>query len=132
MILVDKGVWVDYFTGNKSKQVAKLDSILGNKPIATSALIYTDVLKGFLADKDFDVAKKLFALLIEVNMLSPMIALKSAENARHLRARGISINNTVDLWIATFCIDNKYPLLYKSENFKHFENYLNLRNGLHY
>ena len=75
-------------------------------------------------------AKKLFALLTEINMVSPRIALKSAEYSRLLRDKGISIRNTLDLMIATYCIENGYPLLYAGRNFMHFENHLGLLNAL--
>ena len=130
MIIVDRSVWVDYFVGNKTDQVIKLDQMLGKTPIGTSELIYTDVLRGFVDEKDFDTAKKLFALLTEVNMVSPRIALKSAEYSRLLRDQGTSIRNTLDLMIATYCIENGYPLLYSGRNFVHFENQLGLVNAL--
>ena len=130
MIIVDRGVWADYFVGNKTDQVLKLDQMLGRVQIGTSELIYTDVLRGFVDEKDFDTAKKLFALLTELKMVSPRIALKSAEFSRQLRDMGISVRNTLDLMIATYCIDNGYPLLYTGRNFVHFESHLGLVNAL--
>jgi predicted nucleic acid-binding protein len=130
MIVVDSGVWSDYFTGKQTCEVESLDVLLGQHPIGTSELIYTDVLKGFAADQDFDIAKKLFALLTELKMVDANIAVKGADYARHLRKLGISIRNTAELIIATYCIENNYPLLYSSPNFTHFENHLNLKNAL--
>lgn len=131
MIVVDSGVWVDYFTGNKTDEATTLNNLLGKRPIGTSELIYAEVLQGFKSDQDFDIAKKLFSLLTELDMVNPIIAVKSAVYSRHLKDIGISIRNTMDIMIATFCIENKYPLLYTSKNFKHFERHLKLQNALH-
>ena len=121
MIVVDSDVWIDYFAGRKSPEVIVLDGVLGKHPVGTSELIYADVLQRFISDKDFDTAKKLFSLLTEVRMLTPAIALKSAENARALKAAGISIDNIVEVIIATYCIENDLPLLYRSKNYIHFK-----------
>ncbi len=130
MVVVDSGVWIDFFTGNKTPEVISLDAMLGQQPIGTSELIYTVVLEGFMRDRDFDIAKKLFSLLSELKMVTPTLALKSAENSRWLKGHGIVIRNTFELMIATYCIENNYPLLYTSSNYTHFEHHLNLRNGL--
>ena len=130
MIIVDRGVWVDYFTGNKTDQARHLDSLLGKQPIGTSELIYTDVLRGFIDDKDFETAKKLFSLLSEVDMVTPRVALKAAENSRILRGLGVSVRNTMDLLIASYCIDKSYPLLYVGQNYIPFENHLGLINEM--
>ena len=58
------------------------------------------------------------------------IALKSAEYSRSLRYKGLSVRNTLDLMVATFCIENNYPLLYTGRSFVHFENHFGLVNAL--
>ena len=128
MIVVDSGVWIDYFTGSKTEETKVLDGILGKHPIGTSELIYGDVLQRFELDRDVKVATQLFALLSELDMVTPTLALKSAEYARKLRKKGISITSTVELMVATFCVENDYPMLYTSRNYLHFEENLNLRN----
>ena len=132
MIVVDSAVWIDYFIGNKTEHVDILDDLLGKYPIGTSELIYTGVLKGFVLDKDFETAKKLFALLTELTMVTPAIALKSAENARKLRALKISTGNVSELMIGTYCVENDFAMLYKSRNYMHFEKHLSLQNAMNY
>lgn len=130
MIVVDSGVWIDYFSGNKTQEVETLDRFLGTKPIGTSEIIYTDVLQGFVTEQDFDIAKKLFSFLTELEMVNPRTAIKSAEHARRLRKIGVSIKNSVELFIATYCIENNYPLLYTSDSYTHFERHLKLQNAM--
>lgn len=59
MILVDSGVWIDYFWGLVSPQTDKLDGLLGNEPLLVGDLILAEVLQGFAAERDFNNAKRL-------------------------------------------------------------------------
>ena len=54
------------------------------------------------------------------------MALKSAENYRALRRKGITIRKTNDVIIATFCIENQIPLLFSDRDFIPFVEKLGL------
>jgi predicted nucleic acid-binding protein len=60
-------------------------------------------------------------------MLSPQLALKAADHYRKLRQMGITIRKTADIIIATFCIEEKLPLLYADRDFIPFSEHLKLR-----
>ncbi|MCH8261704.1 MAG: PIN domain nuclease [Proteobacteria bacterium] len=126
MIMVDSSVWIDYFTGVVNKKSDTLDKILGQSPVAIGDLILTEVLQGFRLDKDYDVAKALFDEFTIFEMLGKNMALKSAENFRALRKKGVTVRKTVDVIIASFCIEQKLPLLFSDKDFKPFVKYLGL------
>jgi len=130
MIVVDSSVWIDYFTGNDSPEADHLDSLLGQELIAISDLVLTEVLQGFRADKDFREARDLLLSFHVVNMLDTTIALKSAANFRALRKLGLTVRKTVDSIIATYCIENRLPLLHSDKDFQPFHKHLNLKNAL--
>ena len=130
MIVVDSSVWIGYFTGKKTSETEKLDALLGEEPIAIGDLILTEVLQGFRTDKDFRKARELLLALNVVNMLDTTIALKSAENFRLLRKKGITVRKTIDCIIATYCIENKLPLLHSDKDFQPFHKHLKLKNAL--
>ena len=130
MIVVDSSVWIGYFTGKKTSETEKLDALLGEEPIAIGDLILTEVLQGFRTDKDFRKARELLLALNVVNMLDTTIALKSAENFRLLRKKGITVRKTIDCIIATYCIENKLPLLHSDKDFQPFHKHLKLKNSL--
>ncbi len=127
MILVDSSVWIDYFSGLDTTQTNKLDNTLGLRPIAIGDLILTEVLQGFRHNKDYQIAKSLFDDLTIFEMLGKEMALKSAENFRTLRKKGITIRKTADVIIATFCITQKLPLLFSDKDFKPFVKHLALQ-----
>lgn len=130
MIFVDSSVWIDYFNGKTSPEVKKLDSLLGVEPISTGDLILTEVLQGFRSDKDYRTVKNLLGSLTIFNMLDTKLAIKSADNFRLLRKKGIVVRKTVDTIIATFCIQNKLALLHTDKDFRPFHKYLRLKNAL--
>jgi len=130
MIVVDSSVWIDYFTGKNTSGAEKLDSILGEELVAIGDLVLTEVLQGFREDKDYRQAKKLLLSLNVLNMLDTTIALKSAENFRTLRKKGITVRKTIDAIIATYCIENKLPLLHSDKDFQPFHKHLKLKNAV--
>lgn len=126
MILVDSSVWIDYFNGRDTIQTAKLDELLGADLLGLGDLILTEVLQGFRSDADYRVAKQMLTSLTVFNMLGLEVAIKSADNFRELREQGITIRKTVDVIIATFCIENGHSLLFSDKDFIPFVNNLGL------
>lgn len=126
MIIVDSSVWIDFFSGVDSVTTKHLDDTLGQKPIAIGDLILTEVLQGFRHDKDYNIAKTLFEDVTIFDMLGAEMAIKSAENFRTLRKKGITVRKTADVIIASFCINRKIPLLFSDKDFKPFVKHLGL------
>ena len=126
MILVDSSVWIDYFSGADTPQTEKLENILGTKPVAIGDLILTEVMQGFRHDKDYKAARKLFEDVAIFEMLGIQMAIKSADNFRALRKKGITVRKTADVIIATFCIEQKLPLLFSDKDFSPFVKHLGL------
>ncbi len=126
MICVDSSVWIDYFNGRMTKQTDCLDSLLGREPVVVGDLILAEVLQGFRNEEDFNRAKELLACFLFRPMLGKDLAIKSAENHRHLRKKGITVAKTIDIMIATFCIENDLPLLHSDKDFEPMARHLRL------
>ena len=126
MIMVDSSVWIDYFKGTINKQTDFLDSVLGTQSLCIGDLILTEVLQGFRLDKDYRQARDLLSELTIYEILGVKIAQQSANNFRSLRKRGITVRKTADVIIATFCIEQKLPLLFTDKDFKPFVDHLGL------
>lgn len=129
MILVDSSVWVDYFNGNTSRETDFLDTLLGKEPIAIGDLILVEVLQGFRSDADYESASELLASLAVYDLLGARMAIKTADNYRALCKRGISVRKTIDAVIATWCIENRMPLLYSDRDFDPFVRHLGLKSA---
>ena len=126
MIFVDSSVWVDYFNGRQSAETDYLDSLLGKNPIAIGDLVLIEVLQGFKNDSDYNTARKLLTSLTVFTLGGQKTALKSADNFRLLRKRGVTVRKTIDALIATFCIENKLSLLHSDKDFEPFHEHLKL------
>ena len=131
MILVDSSVWIDYFSGNGSPETDFLDGALGVSAIAIGDLILTEVLQGFRHDKDYKTAKRLLEELTIFELLGKKMAVKSADNFRKLRKKGVTIRKTADVIIASFCIEHHFPLLFSDKDFKPFVQHLGLRDAIY-
>ncbi len=126
MILVDTSVWIDYFNGNENNKTNTLDSALIDGTVAIGDIIFLEILQGFRHDKDYNKAEKTLSSLDMYEMFGSSMVSKCANNYRALRKKGITIRKTTDVIIATFCIDNKLPLLYSDKDFDPFAKHLKL------
>lgn len=130
MILVDSSVWIDYFRGVGSPEADRLDNLLGNEPLATGDLVLTEVLQGFVSDKDFNQAHALLGSVTVIELGGRKIGIQAARNYRTLRALGITVRKTIDIIIATRCIEDDFALLYSDRDFDPFVKHLALRSAM--
>ena len=127
MIMVDSSVWIDYFNGKECPEVVYLDSILGVKPVVIGDHILTEVLQGFKGDNEYKKAKQLLTALPLFQLSSKDLAIKSADNYRALRKKGITVRKTIDVIIATYCIEHSIQLLFTDRDFMPFVEFLGLK-----
>jgi len=125
-LVVDSSVWIDYFNGQKNAETDTLDAALSVEEILIGDLILTEVLQGFRKQSEFHKAQELLNHFSIVPMLGPEMAVKSAENYRKLRQQGITVRKTIDVMIATYCIEHALPLLYSDRDFDPMVQYLGL------
>ena len=127
MIVVDSSVWIDFFNGAATRETALLDDILGVEPVLTGDLILCEVLQGFRSGRDARRARDALDTLFFAPMVGREIALASARNYRRLRARGVTVRKTIDMLIATFCLENGHRLLHADRDFDLIETHLGLQ-----
>ena len=129
MILVDSSVWIDFFNGIENAETDKLNEILGLEEVVIGDLILAEVLQGFRRDRDYKIAKDVLTSLTVHDLTGKEMAIKSANNFRKIRKKGITIRKTVNVVIATYCIENKIPLLFTDKDFAPFVENLRLRSA---
>ena len=126
MIVVDSSVWIDYFNGEETRQTLLLDAILGSEPVVVGDLILAEVLQGFRSDRDARRALDAMSTLVFEPMVGRDIALASARNYRALRARGVTVRKTIDMLIATWCMEHRHTLLHSDRDFEPIREHLGL------
>lgn len=126
MIVVDSSVWIDFFNGVSSPEVERLDRTIGKDLIVVGDLVLTEVLQGFRSDADFNAARSALLAFDVVPMLGLELAIRTSENYRTLRARGVTVRKTIDMIIGTFCIERELPLLFSDRDFQPLVDHLGL------
>jgi predicted nucleic acid-binding protein len=130
VILVDTSVWIDYLNGVQSRHTDALDSGIVEGSVAIGDLIFLEILQGVRNDRDYRVTKQTLLALDQYEMFGKGMAEKCAENYRALRKKGITVRKTADVIIATFCIEQRMPLLFLDRDFIPFVDHLGLSSAL--
>jgi len=127
VILVDTGVWIDYFNGVENKQTESLDRILSEQTVLVGDIILTEILQGFDSDKEFRLAKQALEPLDCVHLGGKSLAIKAASNFRFLRSKGVTVRKTVDMLIGSWCIEHEVELLHNDKDFDQIATQLPLK-----
>lgn len=126
MILADTSVWVDFFADRATRGVDRLAEAIVDQDIVMGDLILVELLQGAkTAATQGTIARKLARMRCEV-LCGPDLAPKAAANYRALRQRGITIRGTIDIIIATWCLETGATLLHNDRDFDTIEEHLGL------
>ena len=128
MVLVDSSVWIDFFGTSIGHKVDLLATMIRrDERVLIGDLVLTEVLQGVRSDRDFRIVQKALLSLEAVQLVTPALAIRSAQNYRRLRGAGTTVRKTIDCLIATWCIEHGVPLLYSDRDFDPFVEHLGLR-----
>lgn len=132
MLVVDSGVWIDFFAGHPGAARDTLRALLadGEVRIVVPDLVLFEVQRGFRLERDFRQARALMETL-SIEPVGAELALEAAQHDRSLRARGTTVRSSVDVLIAAFCIDRGDALLHRDPDFDAFERVRGLRTWRH-
>jgi predicted nucleic acid-binding protein len=126
MIVADTSAWIDYVRGIDAPHTNLLDYELEHSRIVTGDIIIAEFLQGFRSDKEYETARQMMESLDYRDFVGKEIAIQAAQNFRKLRRNGITIRKTIDVIIATFCIENGYELIHNDRDFDPMEEILGL------
>ena len=116
VIVVDTGVWVDWFNGIDVSTTRRLDRGLGKEDVGLTALILAEVLQGIRLDAAFEETELLLTGLPLVPLdIDGHVA--AARLFRTLRRRGVTVRGTIDCLIAQACIAVDAELLTTDRDF---------------
>ena len=118
MIVADSSVWIGQLRGLDNRAVRKLTEVQrAHRAILIGDLILLEVLQGARDDAHALRLERDLRKFKIASMLGEDIAVKAARNYRMLRGRGITVHKTVDLIIATFCVEQGHSLLHDDRDF---------------
>jgi len=115
---VDSSVWIAQLRRSGSYAVEKLRSVRNpTAAILVGDLVLLEVLQGARDERHAREIETELRVFRAAPMLGTDIAVKAASNYRMLRGRGITVQGTTDLIIATFCVEHGHILLHEDNDF---------------
>ena len=126
MILADTSVWIDHFAGKPNRATKLLAEELAADNVVIGDLVMVEFLQGFRFPRQVREIEEMLSKIGKVTLCGPEIALTAAANYRALRRAGVTVRGTIDVIIATWCVENRVPLLYGDRDFKAMEQRLGL------
>jgi len=126
MVVVDSTVWVDYFNGFQTPETDWLDVQLDRQRLGIMPLILCEVLQGLRSEREAAQVKTELLRLEVFPSGDASLAIAAARNYRALRSRGRTVRKTIDVLIATFCLQGQHSLLHRDRDFDAFEELLGL------
>ena len=127
MIILESSVLIDYLNGKITPHTDWLDQNADATQMGLTDLILYEVLRGVREDKRLAAVQEELQQFSLWPTMTPGLEVRSAENYRRLRQRGITIRSTIDCLIATFCIESGHTLLHNDRDFDPFEQHLGLQ-----
>jgi predicted nucleic acid-binding protein len=126
VVIVDSTVWVDYFNGLQNPETDWLEVQLDQQRLGLTTIILCEVLQGIRDERKAAAVEAELLKLEVLDMPSVAVATQAAKNYRTLRSRGRTVRKTIDVLIATFCIEERHSLLHRDRDFDPFEELLGL------
>jgi len=127
LVLIDTSAWIEYFRNGDSLTVTTIDYCLTNESVCIGDLIYCEIVQGIKHAQTGKYISSFLLALPQFDLAGFHIAEKAAFNYRLLRSRGITIRKTIDVIIATFCMENNIALIHFDKDFDAMEKHIQLK-----
>jgi predicted nucleic acid-binding protein len=129
VVVADSSVWIDYFNAqpNPAREVLRRLLREGDMRLVVPDLVLFEVLRGFRDEREQRAAQALMLTLDVEPTGGVRLMLDAAQHYRGLRKSGVTVRSSIDVLVATFCIENDYLLLHRDRDFEAFERQRGLR-----
>lgn len=118
MILVDTGVWIDFFRGRDTPYRSILHELIaGDEDLCLTGIILTEILQGIKDDKTNRETRE---YLLEFPVYNPSgitTYIEAANIYRQCTKKGKTIRKTLDCLIAAVAIENDLTLFHNDADF---------------
>ena len=116
-ILVDSSVWIDFFANRQTWAVEELDRMFGQDQVHIADLILMEILQGISSRRQLAAVEATIGKLPCCQLGGAQRARSAAANYRLLRTSGLTPRSTVDVLIATYCVEEDIELLANDRDF---------------
>lgn len=126
MVIVDTSVWVDFLNAVTNPETEWLDLHMDHERIGLTTIILMEVVQGLSDDREAAAVHSELLKFEIIEMHDISLAVEAARHYRVMRQTGRTVRKTVDLLIATYCIQQDHSLLHRDRDFDVFEQLLGL------
>lgn len=127
MIVVDTSVWINRLNGVSTTAVRALEAIADPRQIVVGDIVLLEVLQGARQEEKAQRIETLLRRFAVKPMLGQSMAVTAASNYRTLRRKGVTIRSSIDVVIATYCIEHGHQLLHDDRDFHPMAQHLGLQ-----
>jgi predicted nucleic acid-binding protein len=133
VLVADSSVWIDFFNDAAHPAALALDEMLkqGEVRIVVPDLVLFEVLRGFRHEREHRQARALMESFDIETVGGADLARQAAAHYRALRAQGVTVHSSIDVLVASFCIERDYALLHRDRDYQAFELKRGLRGWAH-
>ena len=117
MVLVDTGVWIDFFAGKQTSEVDAVISLLEREEaLAFTGLILQELMQGCPNEVEADAIEERFAPFIELFPERSSYKL-AAKIFRDCRKRGFAIRSSIDCLISACALEDDCAVHHRDRDF---------------
>ena len=131
LVVADSSVWIDLFRGERNAATARLrDLKSANRKaplLIVPDLILFEVLRGARTEAAWQKIDRTMRRFDVLAITGEDAALAAAARYRTLRGRGVTVRKSLDVLIASWCLDHDAALLHRDRDFVPFEQVFGLR-----
>ncbi|WP_185983245.1 type II toxin-antitoxin system VapC family toxin [Aureimonas mangrovi] len=125
MVLIDSSAWIAFWRPVDTPLGRAVDRVLDRSVAIVGDLVLAEVLQG-LRPSEVELVTDVMSGFNFEPLGGREIAVKAAANYRLMRQRGITVRGTIDVIIATWCIENGVPILHNDRDMAAMEEHLGL------
>ena len=126
-VLLDTSVWINILRAVPPWTPESVAKLVVSTQILVADLVYVEVVRGAKTNQEMKLLQSKLNEFDMVSACTPALSKTAVGFHQMLRSQGITIRGTVDLLIATWCIENDIPLLHADRDFSGFEEHLGLK-----
>lgn len=129
LTVIDSSVWIDLFAGREHAEVVEAREVLTSPAhrVCVLDVILTEVLQGARSEAEAERLDGYFSPLPFFVTGGQEEARTAAARYRRLRREGRTVRKTIDVLIASWCLDHGAALLHRDRDFAPFTEVFGLR-----
>jgi predicted nucleic acid-binding protein len=126
-IIVDTGVWIDFYNGISNSMVEALKIIMINDVIVVPPIIVQEILQGIRKKKLLHFIEDALLGFQFISYDTYEAAFEAAALYRFVRSKGVTVRSANDCLIAWLCISNNFSLLHNDKDFDNIAKHTSLK-----